>query len=188
MATKTKIYKPMPIKWEQIIDLMPHHNWSITESALALQDSYSPKYIESRLLGMLKRDVRFCSALKAKKAQLASKHNIKSGKLIKEWQGIAFSNIEDFIVCSKGGQFSYKSWDKIPREILAAVESVKITTNILTKKQNITLKLYSKLEALEQLGKICGVFEVDNDQRRNDVKLQVLHFTLNGSNGSKKFS
>jgi len=170
--------KPMPIRWEQIIDLMPQHNWQITPAALAV--GYKPRYVESTLLRTIKDDARFCTAVEVKKAQLASKHNIKSSRLVAEWKKLAFSNIEDFIVCSAEGEFTYKSWARIPRDILAAVESVKITTNVLTKKQHIHLKLYSKAVALEHLGKICGAYELDNDQRRSDVKLQIIQFTMQG--------
>ena len=180
--------KPMPTRWQQIIDLLPQHDWQITPAAFAV--NYSPKYIESRLLGVLRRDGRFCSAVEAKKAALARKHNIQTDRLIREWLRIGFSNIEDFVTCDDEGKFQFISFDKIERAKLAAVESIKVTTNTTQNKsgdqeyitKNIQFKLYSKLQALEQLGKIVGVFEKDNRQKQGRTIVEILAIVANDRN------
>lgn len=98
---------------------------------------------------------------------LLHKQIIRSEKtaddIIREFELVGFSNIQDFVGTDKDGEFIFKSWDTLTREQLAAVESVKMTRNTIrnTKKDDdneyttthIQLKLHSKLTALEALAK-----------------------------------
>ena len=193
MGKKNKKYdKPMPIRWQLILDLMPRHNWQIRPAALAV--GYKPRYCESRLLRQLRNDARFCKALEVRKAELKAKYGIETGRLIRGWLTTAESNIADFIELDEGGNTRFKSLASLPRAILAAVESIKITERTERKKGQVIytttktdFKLESRQAARESLGKIAGVFEADNDQKRNqEFNLNIVRFNLNGNSNNRK--
>ena len=181
---KVQIEKAMRRGWQQILDLLPEHRWQIAPAAI--QVGYSPKYAFTTLPGILERDARFCKALEAKKAALAKKHELNADRIIHELKCIAFSDIGDFITTNKDGELRLVDLTEIDRDKLAALEVVRVhktkrsdgDDEDMTTRQ-IYLKLHSKLRALEQLGKICGLSQRGNNQQKDQIQLQVMKYVLN---------
>jgi hypothetical protein len=87
-----KVSRPMPIKWQEIIDVLPAYQGKITLAAVSV--GYSPKYANTTLPGILKRDIRFCKALKAKQAEIRKKTGITEEKVINELTKLALTPIK----------------------------------------------------------------------------------------------
>lgn len=123
------------------------------------------------------------------KAIRSKRTNIKADDVILELAKIGFSNIEDYLTVDEDGETHLKNFDDIKREVLAAVESIKISTtkNKDDSREYITtqFKLHSKLNALEQLGKHLGIYQKDKviDVGEN---LQSFIDWLVGRNGNPK--
>ena len=115
-----------------------------------------------------------------KRALLAEEYKIQEKELICEWLRLGYSNISDFVRCVDG-EYIFKDFSEIGRDKLAAVESIQVTTTTqgsgkrAKKHQKVNFKLYSKLSALEQLGKIAGVFAGDGGDDRPAQHL-VINF------------
>lgn len=92
--------------------------------------------------------------------------------VIREFEKVGFSNIQDFVGTDDDGNFVFRDWEGLSREQLAAVESVKVTSTTTGRNDeqyittNIQFKFASKLSALEALAKRYGLFAADNEQRR----------------------
>lgn len=113
----------------------------------------------------------YIEKLLAKQTERAEKG---ADDVVREMEGLAFSNIQDFVDTGGNGEFIFRDWKNMSREKLAAVESVKVTTTTTGKGEdvfitkNIQFKLYSKLSALENLGKRFSAFPT-----KSDIKLGV---------------
>ena len=59
--------KPLPTKWQMLLEILPGYKWNITAAGREL--AYSKSYL-ARLPTYLHNDVRFCKALEAKKAEI----------------------------------------------------------------------------------------------------------------------
>jgi len=155
-AKKQAKIKPMPIRWQQIIDLMPAHKWQITPAALAL--GYAPKYLESRMLGVLKRDARFCSALAEKKAEWEKKHRSTADKVMDEIKKIAFANAEDYATVDEDGEVQLIPFSRISRDHKAAISRIRTRRTTRTDKDGevtetvqTELDRYNKLTACQEI-------------------------------------
>lgn len=86
-------------------------------------------------------------------------------KIIKELEKIAFSDITNYY----NNELEVKDIDELPKEFTAAIkEIVKIETN---RGIRTTIKLYSKENALELLGKHLGIFK--NEQTDNEYRITI---------------
>lgn len=115
--------------------------------------------------------------------KLLSKQETRSEKsaddVIRELEFLGFSNIQDFVGTDGDGEFIFHDWEGISREKLAAIESVKVTSNTTRDKnddskcttKNIQFKLHSKLGALDALAKRYGLFAADNAQKAAKILL-----------------
>ena len=109
------------------------------------------------------------AAIKKKMAVRSEKTGIKAEQVIEEFVKIAFANQQDYL----GADNSILDISQIDRDKAAAVESVQTTTTTTTSKKgdeeyethNVKIKLYSKISALENLGKHLGIYEKDNSQQ-----------------------
>ncbi len=130
--------------------------------------------------------------IKQLQKEFAEDADITGRMLLLELKKVGFSNIDDFIRVDDEGNVFGKDFDGIDRNKLAAIESIKQTVNITSKKdgereyetRNFTFKLHDKLSALEKIGKHIGFFEKDNDQQRNVVLIKVMD-VIDGSNKGK---
>ena len=91
--------------------------------------------------------------------------------VIDEYKKIAFSNVQDYL----GESNEIIDLTTIAREKAAAVESVQIDIRHDSGKdaegytEKIKFKLYSKLNALDSLGKHLGIFLEDNKQKADSL-------------------
>lgn len=80
----------MPLRWQILINILPQFNWNITAAATSDIVKYSPNYVDSRLIPILKADVRFCEALEAKKAEILARNEVD-----KDEEAKMFSTLRD---------------------------------------------------------------------------------------------
>lgn len=117
---------------------------------------------------------------------------ITADKVVLELAKLAFSNIEDYLTVDEDGETRLKNFDDIERNVLAAVESIKISTmkNKDKSREYTTtqFKLCSKLNALEQLGKHLGIYKKDNEQKGQTIFdiLAIVGVNLDTSNNRTK--
>ena len=85
----------------------------------------------------------------------ANDEDVSPDRVIKEHAVIAFSNIADYMRVLPGGDFCVKSLEEIPRELLAAVKSLKsipspygIRTEIVMQDKQQSLKTLAELVGL----------------------------------------
>lgn len=125
----------------------------------------------------------YIEKLLAKQALRAEKG---ADDVVREMEGLAFSNIQDFVDTDGDGEFIFKDWQNMTREKLAAVESVKVTSTTTGKGEdtyttkNIQFKLYSKMSALENLGKRFNAFPNKTELTGPDggpIKMQMVDFS-----------
>lgn len=100
-------------------------------------------------------------------------------EVIREFEKLAFSNMQDFVTTDEDGEFIFQNWDSLTRDQLAAVESVKVTITTTKGKKgddneyvtkNIQFKLANKQNALDSLAKRYKLF-ADNNINVNVVTI-----------------
>ncbi len=164
---------------EYIIDL--------NATQAALRAGYSAKTVNPQGSQNLAK-INIQTEIQRLKAARSKRTQAKADDVVLELVKVGFSNIEDYLTVDEDGETHLKNFDDIKRELLAAVESIKISTiknkNDSREYTTTQFKLHSKLNALEQLGKHLGIFEKDNKQRtpKETVNLLVL---IDGSSKGK---
>ena len=98
----------------------------------------------------------------------ANKVELTAERILLELTRIAFSNIDDFL----GDGNEIVDLSTLPREKLAAVESVQITQDKDGIK-NVKFKLYDKLKALNDAMRHLGLFEQDNRQQTMNLAILI---------------
>ena len=158
---KVKTLKRMPMRWYEILAILPTVDFNYTEAGR--RAGYSRVYAEKRLPPMLKKSVEFCRALDLMRAKLVAAHDIDTNKLIAGWQNQEEGCIADFIEQDEDGEFKWKNLAEMPRAKAQLVESIKITRvtrhtkdDESTTMAHTQMKLYSASMAREHLGKIIG--------------------------------
>ncbi len=114
--------------------------------------------------------------LKKRREILAAKIEVTQQMVLEELAKIGFSNIQDLMEAGN----TFKDALEIERPKAAAIESIKVKTTTRSipnmpdeVSQEVQFKMYSKTNALEQLGKHLGFFEVDNKQKGLKFKVNV---------------
>jgi phage terminase small subunit len=126
------------------------------------------------------------------KSERSERTLIKADDVVLELAKIGFSNIEDYLTVDEDGETHLKSFDDIERSVLAAIESIKISTtkNKDDSREYTTtqFKLCSKLNALEQLGKHLGIYQKDNEQKGQTIFdiLAIVGVNLGNSDNRTK--
>lgn len=135
---------------EYIIDL--------NATQAALRAGYSAKCIHNQGPANLLKPI-IQDELQRLKAKRSKRTDIKADDVVLELAKIGFSNIETFAKI-EGGRVKFTEFKELVQDELAAIESIGAT-----KEGKITIKLHSKLHALEQLGKHLGIYQKDNEQK-----------------------
>jgi len=109
-----------------------------------------------------------------KRGQLAKKADITAERVIAELARIGFANLQDFLDTGNAVQ----DLTKLPRELTAAVESVQTDIRHDGGKsegytEKVKFKLHSKVAALDKLAQHLGLYEADNNQKRQIVPVIV---------------
>jgi len=99
--------------------------------------------------------------------ELSKKVGVTAEMVVAEISKIAFANIQDYI-CEDNEVLDLS---KIPRNVAAVVESVQVTRSTSGEAEIVStkFKLYSKMAALENLGKHLGIYEKDNEQKKDNL-------------------
>lgn len=141
----------------------------------AIEAGYKPSRASDQAMRLCRNEYVKAEIVRLK-AILAAKHDITAERIVKEYAKVGFTNMEDFTQDSDDG-LTLKDLASIGRDNMAAVESVKITTTTerdgrgrpMRTHRTTQFKLYSKLNALDALGKHLGIFEADNTQRGQSI-------------------
>lgn len=106
---------------------------------------------------------------------------IDKTKVLNELCKLAFTNIKNYIEIDEDGVIKFIPFNKIDVTKLAAIESIKVKENITHSKKGTEyiqrttqFKLYNKDSALDKLMKHLGLYEKDNDQRKNTIQLALI--------------
>ena len=130
--------------------------------------------------------------VKAKIAELqalaARRNEISADKVIGELSKLAFANIQDYIE----GDNQVVDISTLPRDIAAAVQSVEVdirhdSGDSKGYTERVKFKMADKNKNLESLGRHLGLFEADNNQKRQATQINVLYFhqdTIDGDGGN----
>ncbi len=106
--------------------------------------------------------VRIKQRIDELKARITKKLDVTAERVVAELAKLGFSNINDFVVIDEDGETSFKSFEGMEIDKLAAVESIKVskTENKDGDRQYTTtnFKLYNKADALEKLCRYLGIF------------------------------
>jgi phage terminase small subunit len=133
----------------------------------AIRAGYSAKTAveqSSRLL----INVKIANAISELKQKLSAKTGVTAERLINELAKIGFSNIQDYV----SGDNLITDISKIPKEQAACIESIKTVTTVeeygkvKNTRTQVSIKLYSKINSIELMGKHIGLFERDNLQKQ----------------------
>jgi len=166
-APKSKVSKLSPRQelfcQEYVVDL--------NGKAAAIRAGYKPSRAKTEASELLTNPL-VKAEIERLQSKTAAKLEITVEGIAKEYMQIVQANIVDFLDAD-GGITNLK---KLPREITAAIESIKVSEYFDKKEQRmvrvIHFKLHNKNHALEALGKHLGFFEKDNKQKSD--------LTLNG--------
>lgn len=107
----------------------------------------------------LLRDAKVSGRLGYLRSQLSAACKVNAERLLSEWAKIGFSNIRNII----GRDNVIKDISTLPEDIAAAVESISVSRTANGK--NIKVVMHSKPAALENMGRMLGVYDKDNAQR-----------------------
>ena len=126
--------------------------------------------------------------LESLRHRLTEKTLVDGVKVVRELGKLAFTNIMDYVWVDEDGNVKFLSFDTIDKDKLAAVESIKVrTTTTGTGKNQYTtetteFKLCSKTSALDKLGKHFGIYEKDNEQKKQTIYdiLAIVGINANG--------
>lgn len=170
MAKRTK-QRPLTAKQEKFCQ---EYMIDLNATQSAIRAGYAAKSINTaRLCNVIGTQNLVNVGIKAEierlKAEMSEKTGIQAEEVVLELAKVALSNIEDFAVIDKK-KVKFNDFKDLSRSQLAAVESIGST-----KEGKITLKLHSKLNALDQLGKHLGIFEADNAQK-GDKTINIINF------------
>ena len=107
----------------------------------------------------LVRNRKVAARLAYKRKQLAKKFDVDAERITRERVIIGFANIQDFL--NKDGKL--RPLNEVDRDSLAAVSSVKFDG------KKVEFTLCNKQVALDALSKQLGLYERDNDQKRESI-------------------
>jgi phage terminase small subunit len=106
---------------------------------------------------------------------LSKSTGITAERILKEFAKIGFANIQDYI----SAENEITDLSKIEVDKAAAVESITVTETTFGTPDNpgvktkVAFKLYDKISALVNMGRHIGLFEKDNRQKDNKVRITV---------------
>lgn len=133
----------------------------------AIRAGYSPKtarFSASEL--MVKQDIKdYILQLKMK---LREKVDITKERVLEEYRRIAFSETKNYF-----DEFgNVKRVEDLDDEDSASIAEITQETDFLGNVR-IKIKRWDKTKALEALGKHLGLFELDNDQKKTIINVNV---------------
>ena len=141
-----------------------------TWSQAMREAGYPDKYIRSNGT-WLRRKPEVQKVIQQTKDKLLRKNELKADDVIKELKKIAFRSADEFAEQDDETKvLKFKEFKEISERAKASIESIKIG-----QKGDVELKIASKLNALEQLGRHFGIYDKDNAQRAKPFVLVFNH-------------
>jgi len=118
--------------------------------------------------------------LEQKRAELKRSTSIQNENILKELMTWAYSNIKDFITLTP------EEVKELPDEVTRCIQSYIIKKKTYYNKQlrtevteeTITLKLVDKIQAMQQIAKHIGFYEVDNKQKATKIDISKLSINV----------
>ncbi len=147
----------------------------------AIRAGYSKRSAQVQAVENLSKPI-IQSVISELKKKLSEKTGITAERVLREYEKIGFSNIQDYITSDN----QIIDISSIDRDKAAVVESIKTTETtetygkVTNTKRQVHIRLISKLNALDSIGKHIGLFEKDNEQKNKVIMPATLNF--NGGN------
>lgn len=136
----------------------------------AIRSGYSEKTAasigaENLRKPQIKTEISHLQEQKAKRTQ------ITADRVIVELAKVGFSNIQDYV---NGGNIFIDA-KELDSDKAAAIESIQVTETVWSEgtKTAVKFKLHDKIAALEKIGRHLGIFEKDNEQQRDVIKVRI---------------
>jgi len=103
--------------------------------------------------------------------KIREKSAITAEMVVNELVKLGFTNFKNYI----GAGNTIKDVSELDDSVSAAVESLTTTTTEWEggSKTQVKIKLASKADALEKLGRHLGIFERDNDQKKGTITVEI---------------
>jgi phage terminase small subunit len=126
----------------------------------------------------LLKNIKVVGRISHLQAKLSEDSGVDALRIMEELKKIGFSNIDDYLRIDEDGNVIGRDFASIDRSKLAAIESIKQTTNITSNKdgdreyetRNFQFKLHDKLGAIEKMAKRIGFYGKHNDQLTDPMK------------------
>lgn len=94
---------------------------------------------------------------------------ITADRVLREYAKLAFSDLSKYVTVD-GNSILVKDLAELPAELTAAISELSETN------QGLKIKLHDKKGSLDSLAKHLGLFEKDNEQK----KQEIIQFVLPG--------
>lgn len=118
--------------------------------------------------------------LSSLKAEYMEKEGISKQRVLDEYRKIAFSDVRNILTVD-GGLKTVDEFDDDTAGSIASIESFdEFSKGGERLGTNRKIKLHDKLRALEALSKHLGLFEKDNDQKKNQATVTIFELPDNG--------
>lgn len=157
----------------------------------AIRAGYSPKTAEATASRLL-RNVKVADYLQERRSALQERTDITQERVIAEFAKIGFASITDYIEYktllrktgeNKDGAPEYDWAMSVIAKDSNEVDGSPIQEVSVGRDGTFKFKMYSKLDALEKIGRILGLFgagHVISDDREDDHLYDAIHDAVTG--------
>jgi len=97
-------------------------------------------------------------------------YNVTITKVLNEFSKIAFANVKDLF----DEEGNPKNVNELTHDIAAAIKDIRTIKDMTTNKVYTEIKLHSKVDALINIAKHLGFYEVDNLQSKAQINIANL--------------
>lgn len=149
---------------EYMLYLRNEQNMRKERIAVAIEYPINPEYLK-RSRGLLARPL-VRAALAEKIRAAGEEQDLSPSRVIKEHATIAFSNIADYYESRGFGEVHIKDLTKIPRELMAAVKTIRTKPTMYGNHMEIVM--HDKKESLKVFGELMGLVAPDRPPALED--------------------
>lgn len=114
--------------------------------------------------------INYIKASELKLIEQDTSYNVTVTKVLNEFSKIAFANVKDLF--NEDG--SPKNVNELTHDIAAAIKDIRTIKDMTTNKVYTEIKLHSKVDALINIAKHLGFYEVDNLQSKANINIANL--------------
>jgi len=165
--------------YKEILDNFQLNGYNGTRAVLSIKPELDYNSAANLYSTIIKSDIGQ-KYLEQKRAELKRSTGIQNENILKELMTWAYSNIKDFITLSPD------EVKELPDEVTRCIQSYIIKEKTYYNKQlktevnekTITLKLVDKIQAMQQIAKHIGFYEVDNKQKATKIDISKLSINV----------